>query len=224
MAAMFDMPPPGFVGLVPSKVVTIRRRHLPHWRQDGATYFATFRLADSLPPDRVRQLQQERDAWCKAHQDPDEGAWVEFQRRAFAKLDAWLHERHGSCCLADDGNCAHVSDAMRYFDGTRCLLGCMVVMSNHVHAVVRSAPNHKLESLIQSWKRFSATKINRALGRAGDSLWQAESFDRIVRDTKHLRRAVRYIEKNAISIGRPERFWIRDDWREWYQGPSCTTT
>jgi len=41
-------PPPGFQGLHPERPVTIYERHLPHWRQPGATYFVTFRLADSL--------------------------------------------------------------------------------------------------------------------------------------------------------------------------------
>jgi hypothetical protein len=51
-------------------------------------------------------------------------------------------------------------------------------------------------------------------------LWQEESFDRVVRDTAHLRRAVRYVEKNALAIARPDRFWIREDWRDWYYGRS----
>ena len=44
--------PPGFRGLDPDKRIRIYTRHLPHRRQDGATYFVTFRLADSLPEDR----------------------------------------------------------------------------------------------------------------------------------------------------------------------------
>ena len=42
--------PPGFQGLRTDIPVTVYYRHLPHWRQDGATYFVTFRLADSLLP------------------------------------------------------------------------------------------------------------------------------------------------------------------------------
>jgi len=211
---MLDEPPPGFAGLDPCKVVTIRRRHLPHWRQEGATYFVTFRLADSLPQDRVREMLEDRDAWRKAHPDPSDADWAEYQRRAFIKLETWLHEGHGACCLSDDGNALHVSDAMRW------MLGCRVIMANHVHAVVRPNSGHALEALVQSCKRFRATQINRALGHTGASLWQEESFDRIVRDTAHLRKAVRYVEGNALSIGRPERFCIRDDWRDWYHEAS----
>jgi hypothetical protein len=38
-----------FHGFDPQGEVNIARRRLPHWRQSGATYFITFRLADSLP-------------------------------------------------------------------------------------------------------------------------------------------------------------------------------
>ncbi len=34
----------------------IRHRNLPHWRQQGATYFVTFRLNDSLPQAKLAQL------------------------------------------------------------------------------------------------------------------------------------------------------------------------
>ena len=46
-------PPPGFRGLNPEQPVQIYYRHLPHWRQAGATYFVTFRLADALPQEKL---------------------------------------------------------------------------------------------------------------------------------------------------------------------------
>ena len=48
--------PPGFQGLCADEEVTIYVRHLPHWRQPGATYFVTFRLHDSLPQCKLREL------------------------------------------------------------------------------------------------------------------------------------------------------------------------
>jgi hypothetical protein len=56
-------PPPGFQGLHPDKPVTVYQRHLPHWRQDGATYFVTFRLADSLPQSKLEELAGLKAAW-----------------------------------------------------------------------------------------------------------------------------------------------------------------
>ena len=43
--------------------MTIYRRHMPHWRQDGATYFVTIRLADSIPETVVAQWNEMRRLW-----------------------------------------------------------------------------------------------------------------------------------------------------------------
>jgi len=50
--------------------VDISRRNLPHWQQPGATYFVTFRLADSLPEVRLSELEQERERWLTFHPLP----------------------------------------------------------------------------------------------------------------------------------------------------------
>ena len=52
--------PDGFRGLDLRREIRIYRRGLPHWRQDGATYFVTFRLADALPQSALRDLEIER--------------------------------------------------------------------------------------------------------------------------------------------------------------------
>lgn len=41
-------------------------RNLPHWRQAGATYFVTFRLADALPKALVDQWDDEKRTWLAA--------------------------------------------------------------------------------------------------------------------------------------------------------------
>jgi putative transposase len=63
-------PPPGFQGLDPNKPVTMYMRHLPHWRQDGATYFVTYRLGDSLPQEKLDELRQFKQEWEKQHPPP----------------------------------------------------------------------------------------------------------------------------------------------------------
>ncbi|MFH1497630.1 MAG: hypothetical protein ABII82_07365, partial [Verrucomicrobiota bacterium] len=45
--------------------VRITRHNLPHWDQQGATYFVTFRLGDSLPGTLLAQWKSERDDWLK---------------------------------------------------------------------------------------------------------------------------------------------------------------
>jgi putative transposase len=68
---MWNLPaPPGFQGLHPDKPLTIYYRHLPHWRQEGATYFLTFRQSDSLPQDKLRQLEMMRREWERRNPPP----------------------------------------------------------------------------------------------------------------------------------------------------------
>jgi len=43
---------------------------LPHWRQEGAIYFVTFRTADSLPVEKVRLWKRERDEWLRRNPPP----------------------------------------------------------------------------------------------------------------------------------------------------------
>lgn len=39
-----------------------KSRSTPHWEKDGATYFITFRLADSLPKSVLDRIESERQA------------------------------------------------------------------------------------------------------------------------------------------------------------------
>ncbi len=57
---------PPFVPFDECKAVRIYRRNLPHWRQDGTTYFVTFRLGDSLPRRVLDQWEYEKQLWLAA--------------------------------------------------------------------------------------------------------------------------------------------------------------
>jgi hypothetical protein len=59
--------PPGFQGLRDDLPLNFYWRHLPHWRQDGATYVVTFRLVDSLPQAKLRELEQVKSDWAQKH-------------------------------------------------------------------------------------------------------------------------------------------------------------
>jgi putative transposase len=61
-----------------------------------------------------------------------------------------------------------------------------------------------------------AGRINRMLGGRG-SLWQAKSYDRIVRDDEHLYNVVQYIRRNPMSAGIPGEKWIRWVYPGWRQ-------
>src|SRR6185503_12328146 len=54
----------------PRAHVRITHHNLPHWQQIGATYFVTFRLADSLPSTLLDRWRNERQAWIARHPHP----------------------------------------------------------------------------------------------------------------------------------------------------------
>jgi REP element-mobilizing transposase RayT len=210
-------PPPGFQGLHPDKPVTMYMRHLPHWRQEGATYFVTFRLNDSLPQAKLDELEQMRLEWERQHPPPRTDAQLEqLSHETIRRVEQWLDQGIGSCRLKDRTIAKLVIDAMHHFDSQRYELGSYVVMPNHVHGIVRPllSEDEPLERILQSWKRHSAREINRRFGLTGH-LWQDESFDRIIRDEEHLWRVIQYIGANPGKAGLSRdqcAIWIRPEW------------
>ncbi len=87
---------------------------------------------------------------------------------------------------------------MLCFDGGRYHLQAWVVMPNHVHALVTPNEAFTLSSILHSWKSYTAKRANQLLGRAGE-FWQAEYFDRAIRDERHFEKAVAYIETNPVK-------------------------
>jgi REP-associated tyrosine transposase len=210
-------PPPGFHGLHPDQPVTTYLRHLPHWRQEGATYFVTFRQSDSLPQAKLQELELLRRDWEMQNPPPHTLAALEtLSRETMRRVEGWLDQGMGSCVLRDRAAAKKIVDAMHYFDGQRYELSSYVVMPNHVHAIVRplSCEEEPLERILQSWKRHAARAINRLFGMTG-RFWQDESFDRIIRDEEHLWRALQYIGANPKKAGMTRDqcpAWVRPAW------------
>jgi REP element-mobilizing transposase RayT len=212
-------PPPGFQGLHPDKPLTAYFRHLPHWRQDGATYFVTFRLADSLPQSKLDEMDWLRKDWELRHPRPHTKAvWDELTREVNKCVECWLDQGMGSCVLRQPSLASWVTSALDRFNDDWYELDCYTVMPNHVHVIVRPlAPEiHPLESILGSWKKYSSRRINLALNRVGE-LWQDEAFDRIIRNEEHLWRAIQYIGRNPGRAGLTPNgcpLWVRPQWVE----------
>jgi predicted solute-binding protein/REP element-mobilizing transposase RayT len=195
------------------------RRNLPHWQQEGATYFVTFRLADAVPASLASQWRDELQNWRRFHPEPlDDEARKEYRRRFLQVREDWLDQGHGSCLLREPKNAMIVAEALRHFDSQRYYLDAFVVMPNHVHALVQPLPDHSLKEILRSWKSYSARQINKTLGRTG-SVWMEESFDRIVRDWTALVKCRDYIARNpekahlssgAFILSLEEKLWNTD--------------
>jgi putative transposase len=193
---------------------------LPHWRQDGCTYFVTFRTGDSIPKAVLEELEHERVCWLTARGiDPNVREWKHrfallssAERRQYEKLvgrllNTTLDQCHGSCVLRDATVGRIVADALDYFHGDRVITGDYVVMPNHVHALMTPINGVELEDILQSIKSFTSKRINRALGRVG-GLWQRDSYDHIVRDFEQLQAYQRYIADNGPKAQLPQGAYI----------------
>ena len=170
---------------------------LPHWQQLGATYFITFRMADALPATLRARLAEEKSCWLEQHAEPwDEATTLEYHQRFSGAVESGLDAGHESCFLSERLARDVVAEALRYFDGDRYVLHSAIVMPNHVHCLVSLCRGALLEDVLHSWKSFSAHRIVERFPAAPNPFWQADYFDRLVRDAKHFASCVRYIRKN----------------------------
>jgi len=82
-------------------------------------------------------------------------------------------------------------------------IGC--VMPDHAHLLlfpreVEPGKWRSLSHVMKGLKGASSRAVNKGLGRKG-SLWQDESFDRIIRNAAEYRGAWNYIWQNPIEAG-----------------------
>ncbi len=207
--------PPGFRGLQPDLPIRMYLRNLPHWRQHGATYFVTFRLADVIPQDKLQALKRWRQNWERETPVPrSEAQWRALAKQITSQTEKRTDEGYGECELRDPRITRLMCDSLLKFQGQRYFTACYVVMPNHVHAVMKPLGDHELEILLKNMRGYVARQTSRELDRSG-TLWEEESYDRIIRDEEHLFHVVRYIGRNPSRAGLPEADWHRWMCPEW---------
>ena len=184
------------------------RLNLPHWRQWGRTYFITTRLADSVPVHVIDHWKEQRGLWLSQRGFAPDSAPNElpdderhgFHREFTARFHELLDAGHGECILAQPDIASILSELLTAGHGRLYQLDGWVIMPNHFHALVEPMEKQTLGSILQGWKGASARRINQILGRAG-SLWQAETFDHIVRSEAQFEHFRRYIAGNPAKAG-----------------------
>jgi len=70
-----------------------------------------------------------------------------------------------------------------------------VVMPNHVHLLAAFPDEGSMLAQCESWKHYTATKINRFLGRSS-RFWQQDGFDHLVRSVEQFEYLRAYIADN----------------------------
>jgi REP element-mobilizing transposase RayT len=177
-------------------------KYLPHLRQPGAIYFVTFRTADSIPAPVIAQWTRERQKWLSTHPEPhDDAIRREYHRRFTERMHRFLDECHGACPFRD--RCARdvVEAALLFRDGSDYALDQYVIMPNHVHVLVSPTGANELSDISGTWKRVSAHRLNKLLGRRGE-FWQQENWDHVVRKPEYLERFQEYIAENPKCLPR----------------------
>lgn len=171
----------------------VHHRRLPHWSQAGTICFLTWRTADSLPKQVLQRWQAERLALLRsAGIDPsadvrdqinrlETAAASQLRCELFQRWDGYLDQAHGACLLKRTDITQIVAASLEHFDGDRYLLFDYVIMPNHVHLLAAFDSEERLLKQTRSWKRFSAGRINKLVGRTGP-FWQRDAFDHLVRD------------------------------------------
>ena len=77
---------------------------------------------------------------------------------------------------------------------------CIIIMPDHIHAVVQLGCNQALARIMHTFKSFTAKKINALLDEAG-SVWQKGYYDHAVRDEGALNDTIRYCYENPVRSG-----------------------
>jgi putative transposase len=178
------------------------RRNLPHLYFSEGIYFITFRLADSLPSEKVAEVK----ALIESELTNDSEKFKRLLKKYDDLLDSGLY---GSKHLIDPRVAEICKYTLHFADGKDYKLICYCIMPNHIHIVFELIEGNKgISKILQSIKRTSARKCNLVLNRNG-KFWQDESYDRLVRDDKELYFIIKYVLINPVNAG------LVDNWSDW---------
>ena len=161
------------------------RGYLPHFDAPGTRQFITYRLADSIPPEL-------RHEWVEVMR-------LEDDREKLRRMEIMLDRGLGACALRDARVAQIVQDNLWFHDGKAYWLLAWVVMPNHLHILAEMGK--PLDEVLKNWKSYTGSEANKMLGKVGETFWQADYFDRYIRDQEHYRKVVRYIENNPVKAG-----------------------
>ncbi len=170
------------------------RGYIPHRDKLHLLQSITFRLADSLPQKKLKEIEKELEQYDMNKQ--------EIQRRI--KIEEWLDSGMGCCALKHPKVAEVMQNALFFFDDEKYKLIAWCIMPNHVHVLIE--PYIPLSKIIQSWKAFTgkwALQHNEELGLGikNNVFWLREYWDRFIRDKKHYDNVVEYINNNPVKAG-----------------------
>lgn len=182
------------------------RRNLPHLYYNEGIYFVTFRLYGSLHLNELKQLHLLQS---KQNLHPAE------QKKIFKKYDLLLDNPRNNILFLKQPEIMEIcKSSIHFYDGKEYKLICYCIMPNHIHLVFKLLNKERnVGEIVGSIKKYSARRANQILNSEG-SFWQAESFDRLIRDDVELYFTIIYVLLNPVNAG------LVENWRKW-NGTYC---
>ena len=164
------------------------RGYLPHFDAQEIVQFVIYWLADSLPLEALERI--------RLSDQPE------------SLRDELLDRGWGDCWLRLPEIAAIIEQSFLAFDGERYRLYAWTIMPNHVHVLFGISHESTLSDIVASWKKFTARRCNQQLGRSGP-FWQADYWDRFIRNDAHFESAIGYIDNNPVkaALARTQADW-----------------
>ena len=201
------------------KIKTNYENRLPHIAPIGATFFVTFRLADSLPLTVINKLRTQRDQKILALEQKQPTDYqleiIKTKKRFFKQYDERLDiNPMGTCYLKQPEIAAIVKAKLHEFDGVKYHLLSYCIMSNHVHVLfdtsqqIRNKARHltgeipenymQLHEIMRLIKGSTAYNANKLLGKKG-KFWMKDSYDHFIRNERERLNVINYILNNPVK-------------------------
>jgi REP element-mobilizing transposase RayT len=180
------------------------RGYLPHFDGIVIPQFVSIHLADAIPKRVIEFWKRELDG-KNSTQD---------KSLLRSRIEKYADQGYGEAFLRDDQLAGMVQETLLKDDGKSYRLSSWVVMPNHVHLLLTRFEEETLADIMQVFKSVTSHKANKALRRSGQ-FWMPEYFDRYIRNAKHYRKTVEYIENNPVKArlcARPEDYPFSSAW------------
>ena len=201
------------------------KRNLPHLQFRGGEYFVTMRLFGSLPIHVIKDLKMLREQYENRIADGlDRSLRSRIEKLIFLKYETHLDQNSsGPHWLKRFDIAGLVEESIHFRNKKYFDLYAYCIMSNHVHMVFRHIDNDSGENklnnssemedfpvtiILGDLKKFTARKCNQILKRKG-AFWQAESFDRLIRDNSELENCILYTLNNPVKAN------LVNHWQKW---------
>jgi hypothetical protein len=144
---------------------------LPHWQQEGAVYFVTFRLADAVPHQLRTQWESERQSWLRVHPQPWSGEVErEYHKRFSGAIERWLDAGHGSCILRRRDCAEIVAEALALFRWSTRRHNLLCRYAEPCACTIRAKPELAIGKAAAELEKLYVTKNKIAANSRGKSM------------------------------------------------------